>query len=161
LLIRPRLTDYHGIHAAQVDLDFAIPFLDEDIPLYLDPFMLWRSPSQQDHGLHTGLINAFNHLGVLAAQGKEAQAIETLIIASECDEVGLGTSLTRKGKRIGADKAREIIDLFKVIPRYQQSGFRHFEEIQFFIEGISKDRISDFGCNFLKSFLIDFTIEQC
>ncbi|MDR5655433.1 hypothetical protein, partial [Ruixingdingia sedimenti] len=55
LLIRPRLTDYHGIHAAQVDLDFAIPFLDEDIPLYLDPFMLWRSPSQQDHGLHTGL----------------------------------------------------------------------------------------------------------
>lgn len=26
---------------------------------------------------------------------------------------------------------------------------------------ISKDRISDFACNFLKSFLIDFTIEQC
>lgn len=161
MLIRPRLTDYHGIHAAQADLDFAIPFLDEDIPLYLDPFMLWRSPSQQDHGLHIGLINAFNHLGVLAAQGKQAQAIETLIIASECDEVGLGTSLTRKGKRIGADKAREIIDLFKVIPRYQQSGFRHLEEIQFFTEGISKDRISDIGCSFLKSFLIDFTIEQC
>ncbi len=161
MLIRPRLTDYHGIHAAQVDLDFAIPFLDEDIPLYLDPFMLWRSPSQQDQALHTGLINAFNHLGFLAAQGKEAQAIETLIIASECDEVGLGTSLKRKGKRIGADKAREIIDLFKATPRYQQSGFRHFEEIQFFVEGISKDRVSDLGCNFLKSFLIDFTIDQC
>ena len=161
MLIRPRLTDYYGIHAAQVDLDFAIPFLDEDIPLYLDPFMLWRSPSQQDHALHAGLIDAFNHLGVLSAQGNEAQAVETLIIASECDEVGLGTSLTRKGKRIGADKAREIISLFKAIPRYQQSGFRHFEEIQFFIEGISKDRISDIACNFLKSFLIDYTIEQC
>lgn len=113
LLIRPRLTDYHWIHAAQIDLDFAIPFLYEDIPLHLDPFMLWRSPSQHDHGLHTGLINAFNRLGVLAAQGKEAQAIETLIIASECDEACLGRSLTRKGKRIGADKAREIIDLIR------------------------------------------------
>lgn len=161
LLIRPRLTDYHGIYAAQVDLDFAIPFLDEDIPLYLDPFMLWRSPSQQDQALHTGLIKAFNHLGVLAGQGKEAQAVDTLIIASECDEVGLGTSLTRRGKRIGADKAREIISLFESIPHYKQSGFRHFEEIQFFIEGVSKDRISDIGCSFLKSFLIDFTIEQC
>jgi hypothetical protein len=161
LLIRPRLTDYHGICAAQVDLDFAIPLLDEDIPLYLDPFLLWRSPSQQDQALHTSLINAFNHLGFLAAQGKEAQAIETLIIASECDEVGLGTSLKRKGKRIGADKAREIIALFKAIPQYEHSGFRHFEEIQFFVEGISKDRISDLGCTFLKSFLIDFTIDQC
>lgn len=161
LLIRPRLTDYHGIHTAQVDLDFAIPFLDEDIPLYLDPFMLWRSPSQQDQALHTSLVNAFNHIGALAKKGNVAQSIETLVIASECDEVGLGTSRTRKGKRFGADKAREIIGLFQAIPSYQQNGFRHFEEVQFFVEGISKDRISDIACNFLKSFLIDYTIDQC
>jgi hypothetical protein len=41
VLIRPRLTDHHGIDAAQVDLDFAIPLLDEDIPLYVDPLLLW------------------------------------------------------------------------------------------------------------------------
>ena len=29
------------------------------------------------------------------------------------------------------------------------------------LTGISKDRISDIACNFLKSFLIDFTIDQC
>ncbi len=29
------------------------------------------------------------------------------------------------------------------------------------MEGIAKDRISDFACSFLKSFLIDFTIDQC
>ncbi len=111
--------------------------------------------------LHTGLVNAFNHLGYLASQGRLAEATETLVIASECEEVGLGTSLTRKGKRIGRDKAKEILDLFQIIPQYQQNGFRHFEEIQFFVEGISKDRISDISCNFLKSFLIDFTIDQC
>jgi hypothetical protein len=140
-LIRPRLTDYYSILAPQADLDFAIPFFDEDIPLYVDPFLLWRSPSQQDQALHTGLINAFNNLGQLAATGKENQAIEALIIASECDEVGLGSSATRHGKRIGEDKAREIVSLFKRIPQYSRSGFHHFEEIQFFVDGISKDRI--------------------
>ncbi len=160
-LIRPRLTDHFGILLPQADLDFAIPFLDEDIPLYVDPFMLWRSPSQQDQALHTSLINAFNHLGVLSARGQEDQAIAILVMASECDEVGLGTSATRQGKRIGEATAREIISIFKRIPLYARSGFRHIEEMQLFVDGISKDRISDISCNFLKSFLIDFTIQQC
>lgn len=161
MLIAPRLTDYHGIHAEQASLDFAIPFFDEDVPLYLDPFLLWNSPSQQDQSLHTSLINAFNHLGELMRSGDDEKAINILITASECDEVGLGSSATRTGKKIGRSKAEEILRLFGAIPEYNKRGFRHFEEIQFFVSGISKDRISDIACNFLKSFLIDFTVEQC
>jgi hypothetical protein len=160
-LIRPRLTDHHGILTSQANLDFAIPVFNEDIPLYVDPFLLWRSPSQQDQALHTSLLNAFNHLGALANGGREKEAIEILVQASECDEVGLGTSATRTGKRIGVAKATEILDLFRKIPQYSQFGFSHIEEIQLFVDGISKDRISDLACNFLKSFLIDFTIDQC
>lgn len=37
-IVRPRLNDYHGILLLQDKVDFAIPFLDEDIPLYVDPF---------------------------------------------------------------------------------------------------------------------------
>jgi hypothetical protein len=96
-LIRPRLTDYYGLTLSQAQLDFAIPFFDEDIPLYIDPFLLWRSPSQQDNALHTNLTKAFNYLGYLFENGNEQQAIEMLIAASECDEVGLGLSVTRKG----------------------------------------------------------------
>ncbi|MCP4326953.1 MAG: hypothetical protein GY791_00755 [Alphaproteobacteria bacterium] len=161
MLIRPRLTDYYGILLSQSELDFPIPFLDEDIPLYLDPFMLWRSPSQQDQALHTALINAFNHLGYLQRQGEEEKAIAILIAASECDEVGLGSSANRRGKRLGREKAVEILSLFKNIPHYTNRGFRHFEEIQFYVNGVSKDRISDISCSFIKSFLIDFTIDQC
>ncbi|WP_020175263.1 hypothetical protein [Methyloferula stellata] len=161
LLINPRLTDFHGIAVPQVDLDFAIPFFNEDVPLYVDPFLLWKSPSQLDQALHTSLINAFNHLGMLDGRGEREKAINILVRASECDEVGLGSSGKRKGKRISKNKAAEILDLFREIPNYQTKGFRHFEEIQFFIEGISKDRISDFTCNFIKSFLVDFTIDQC
>ena len=95
-IIRPRLTDFHAILLPQAETDFAIPFLDEDIPLYVDPFLLWRSPSQQDQALHTSLINSFNHLGALSNCGRESEAAELLISLSECDEVGLGLSRTRE-----------------------------------------------------------------
>jgi hypothetical protein len=159
--VRPRLTDWHNLLLPQAETDFAIPFLDEDIPLYLDPFLLWRSPSQQDQALHTVLINSFNHLGYVAKHGRKSDAIDLLVALSECDEVGLGMSRTREGRRIGKHTAQNIIALFYDIPEYSKGGFTHFEEIQFFVEHISKDRISDFACSFLKSFLIDYTIQQC
>jgi len=159
--IRPRLTDFHGIYLPQSEVDFAIPFLEEDIPLCVDPFLLWKSPSYQDKSLHGAILNSFNHLAYLAKRGDTDKAISQLVIVSECDEVGLGHSARKKGKRIGEAQAAEIISLFSRVPQYVQRGFTHFEEIQFFVDGISRDRISDFACNFMKSFLIDFTIDQC
>ena len=63
-LVRPRLTDVYEVSEVQSELDFAIPFLDEDIPLYVDPFLLWKSPSLQDQALHTTVTNSFNHLNI-------------------------------------------------------------------------------------------------
>ena len=94
-------------------------------------------------------------------KGREAEAVYNLIVASECNEVGFGVSANRRGKRIGSALATEILALFSCVPEYGRSGFTHFEEIQLYVDGISKDRVSDISCNFLKSFLIDFTIDQC
>ena len=161
MLIRPRLTDYHGVHIPQSELDFAIPFLNEDIPLYVDPFLMWKSPSLQDKGLHRTLLSAFNNLGGLAKEGKTDLAIEQLMIASECNEVGFGSSVKRSGKKIGFNLAKNIINLFEKIDYYRKYGFRHLEEIQLLVSGINKDRISDITCTFLKSFLIDYTHQEC
>jgi len=160
-LVRPRLTDHFGLAITQEDADFAIPFLDEDIPLSLDPFLLWKSPSQQDNTLHTGLVNSFNYLGHLVKKGKKAEATALLIALSECEEVGLGFSETRAGKRIGEKTAHDMLAMFEVIPQIGASGFTHFEEIQLMVDGVSKDRVGDIACNFLMSFMIDFTIDQC
>lgn len=160
-LIKPRLTDHHNIAIPQEEVDFAIPFLDEDIPFCLDPFLLWRSPSMQDTSLHANLINSFNYLGFLVNKGKEEDAAEMLIRASECDEVGLGFSGTRQGHRIGNKTASQILSLFSLIPQIKKNGFTHFEEMQLYVDQISKDRISDVACNYLKSWLIDYTIDQC
>jgi hypothetical protein len=81
-IIRPRLTEFHNIFTNQETLDFAIPLLDEDIPLYVDPFLLWKSPSQQDQSLHTALVNSFNYVGYLTKSGKTDAARRQLIIAS-------------------------------------------------------------------------------
>jgi hypothetical protein len=80
LLIRPRFTEFHNVYIPQYELDFAIPFLNEDIPLFVDPFLLWKSPSFQDNGLRQMLIAGFNHLGVLAKQGREDEAISQVIL---------------------------------------------------------------------------------
>ncbi len=160
-LVRPRLNDYHGLPFAQEEVDFAVPFLDEDIPLVVDPFLMWKSPSFQDNSLHTAVTNCFNHLGYLAQKGKENEAIQMLIRASECDEVGLGDSAKRKGKPIGKKVASDILLLFQDVPQISKSGFTHFEEIQLYVDQVARDRVSDFTCNFAKSFLLDYTIQKC
>ena len=158
--VRPRLSDYYNIPLLQSEVDFAIPFMDEDIPLYVDPFLLWKSPSQMDNMQHLGILQSFNQLGRLYLEGKQEDAIKNLVFLSECDEVGLGLSKSRKGRPISEDISREILELFKSIPQVNQYGFKHFEQIQLLVDQVSKDRISDIACSLMKSFLIDYTIEQ-
>lgn len=159
-IIRPRLNDFFSLPFRQEDVDFIIPFIDEDVPFYIDPFLLWKSPSQQDNSLHLNLINNFNFLGNQFLKGN-TDCIDILINCSECNEIGLGTSKFKSGKRIGQKTSNEILSLYKDIPQITKSGFLHFEEIQLFIDNVAEDRISDITANFIKSFLIDYTIDQC
>lgn len=159
--VRPRLNDYYEIYLSQAEVDFAIPFLDEDIPLYVDPFRLWQSPSYQDNGLHVLMKNAFNNIGKLYTGGQKEQAISILCRISECNEVGLGSSKTRNGKRIGTGLAKDVLNLFDNIPAINKDGMEHIETIQLLVDGISKDRTSDITTNLIGSFLIDYTIQEC
>ncbi len=122
---------------------------------------MWRSPSQQDQSFHESLLNAFNYLGSLAETANHKKAVDILIRISECDEVGPGNSATRIGKRFSKSHAEEVLRLFSRLPHYKRGECQHMEEIQLYVDGISKDRISDLACNFIKSFLINFTIDQC
>lgn len=159
-LIRPRLLDYFGKTAAQEFTAFAIPFLNEDIPLYIDPFLLWRSPSQHENALHNLLIDAFDRVGHAAIKGKKNEAVHFLVRASECNEVGLGVSSTRVGKRIGVGTAELILDTMEKLPGFRERGLRHVEILQLLVDGISRDRISDFTASVLRDHLIDFTISE-
>lgn len=161
MIVRPRLSDYYNIPLLQSEVDFAIPFMDEDIPLYVDPFLMWKSPSQMDNMLHAGIMQSFNQLGSMYVGNKQVEAIECIIYLSECAEVGLGTSKTRKGRPISKEQAKAILDLYKDVPQINQYGLKHLEQVQLLVDNISKDRICDMSCSLIKSFLIDYTIDQC
>lgn len=123
-IVRPRLIDYYNIPITQEEVDFAIPFLDEDIPLYLDPFLLWKSPSLQDNALHFTLINTFNRFGKLYLENKDKQEmiIGLLTELSECSEVGLGVGKTKRGLKISKNAAKEILEIF-ILCKINQKGF--------------------------------------
>jgi hypothetical protein len=157
MLIRARLTDFYDLALTQEAADFAIPFLDEDVPLYVDPFLLWKSPSLQEQALHTAVIASLNAVGQLGATNLDA-ATDMLIRLSECAETGLGVGKSRKGRRIGTNAAHEILRLFRGVPDIERQGIGHIEVLQLYVDQISKDRISDFTCGFLKSFLVDYTM---
>ena len=125
-IIRPRLTDFHNVPITQEEADFAIPFIDEDIPLYVDPFLLWKSPSMQDNSLHLFITNSFNHIGHLFSSGKEKEAIQLLIRASECDEVGFGNSKSKTGRRIGEQFASTILSPYKINSTSSEKWFCTF-----------------------------------
>lgn len=161
MIIRPRLSDYYNIPLLQSEVDFAIPFMDEDIPLYVDPFLMWKSPSQMDNVLHAGIMQNFNQLGSMYLGGQMNRAIDILVSLSECAEVGLGTSKNRLGRPITSEQAKSILGLYKEVPQIGHYGLKHLEQIQLLIDNISKDRICDITCSLIKSFLIDYTIDQC
>ncbi len=160
VLVRPRLTDYHDIGVAQTECDFAIPLLDEDLPLFVDPFLLWKSPSLQDTALHSVLATGFNELLRSFAAGNGKSASSTLARLSECREAGLGTSASREGRRFGPEFAKDALETLVSIPQIRANGVKHIEVLQLLVAGIGKDRISDITCSILKSFLIDYSIEQ-
>jgi len=159
-LVRPRLNDYYDLPFTQEQAEFGVPFLDEDIPLYADPFLLWKSPSMQDNSLHTALVASFNYLGELGNNGDRERAIDSLIRISECSEVGLGSAANKQGRRIGRDTAIDILEVLRQL-RSAQRNLGHVEVVQLYVDQISKDRVSDITCSLLKSFLIDFTQDQC
>jgi hypothetical protein len=159
-LIRPRLSDYYDLGIAQAECDFAIPFLDEDLPLHVDPFLLWRSPSLQDQALHTAMVAATDSLIRRFRTGQQAEMAALLAVLSECAEAGLGMSANRSGRRISIAQAHDVLSTLAAIPQIRDHGIGHIEVIQLVVDGIGKDRISDLTCSLLKSFLIDFTVEQ-
>ncbi len=160
-LIRPRLNDYYDLPFTQDQVDFAIPLLDDDIPLFVDPFLLFKSPSQQDRSLHRDAVAALDRIARSAVSGNRDKAVEILVAISECAEAGLGSAKLKKGRRIGKDTAAEIVDLYRSIPQIGNRGIEHIETVQLLVANISRDRVSDLSCSLLKSFLIDFTQDNC
>jgi hypothetical protein len=146
---------------SQYDVDFVIPFVGVDVPVGIDPFLLFKSRVPEYRDLHRILINTFN-AGINAIRQDNIAEASRLFDFPEVAAIGMGyTQKSKRGSGVGSYLSRLIIETLVGSPGLQERGIRHVEEMQLVSAGIGADRVSDIAANILKRFLIDYTQRQC
>ena len=154
------LTQAFALNFTQNEVDFVIPQFDRDLPLCIDPFLLYKSRDEILRGLHTQLLSIFNGSIRLFREGKRAE-MDKLIDFPEANEIGFGYSEKGvHGSGLGEYLNRLLADTLAASESLQSRGLRHIEELQLVSIGVAADRISDVAANVLKMFLIQYTQKQ-
>ena len=147
-------------HLKQLEVDFVVPRLVGDIPLCIDPFLLYKSRDPELRLLHDKLIKHFQE-GMNTLETGDQAGAEHILTFPEVSEVGLGYgSKDTAGSGLGTILRRLLIDTLKASPAIMRRGIRHVEEMQLISPGIGPDRIGDIASNILKEYLIRYTQRQ-
>jgi len=147
---------------SQFEVDFVIPRVGIDLPVGIDPFLLFKSRDPELDSLHQTLLGSFN-AGLSAVREGNIEQAKYLLDYPEVSEIGFGTA-TKKGKRgsgVGTFLTSLIVETLKDSPLLLERGVKHIEEMQLVSVGIGPDRISDISANIIKSYLIEYTQKQC
>ena len=137
--------------------------LVSDLPLFVDPFLLFNSDTHEYKQLHEKIIK---YLGFLRDKAVSGQLDAGLILAwyrfKEVQQTWLGFSIDgNKGRGLGKDFAnalnKNFEKLFKDYGSEKITLGTHLEKLCLVREGVGKDNISDFTTNLIKEFLLDYT----
>jgi hypothetical protein len=146
---------------SQYDVDFVIPRIGVDVPVGIDPFLLYKSRDPQYRELHRRLLDTFN-AGIVAVKRANLDEAARILDFPEVSAIGLGyTQKSKRGSGVGTYLSSLIIETVSGSPSLQERGIRHVEEMQLVSAGIGPDRVSDITANILKDFLIEYTQRQC
>jgi len=119
-IVNPRLSDVFGLVIRQDEVDFVVPHLREDLPLYLDPFLLWKSDDPEYRRLHAGLLGFVDEVRQHAVDGRATRAGMLLSEVSEPVELGLGYAAgTKRGSALGPGTIDGIVRTFQQVPQLQ------------------------------------------
>jgi len=157
----PRLIDVFGADFSQDDVGFAIPRLHSDMPLYVDPFLLWISDNPAYRALHEEVISFFRLVSAYVRIGHVEAAAQLLAGCKESIAMGLGyASRSRQGSNIGPKIIGSILHTHEAIPQLREGRIRHMEEMQLVVPNFAEDRASDTASSILKRFFLEYTTEQ-
>jgi hypothetical protein len=155
----PRTPLIRGV--SQYDVDFVIPRIGVDVPVGIDPFLLYKSRDPEYRRMHTQLLDAFN-LGIAAIRAGRQNEASRIFDFPEVSAIGMGYTVGgKRGSGVGTYLTGLIIETFTGSPSLQERGIKHIEEMQLVSAGIGPDRVSDIAANILKRFLIEYTRRQC
>ncbi|MGM9516790.1 hypothetical protein ACS5PK_21260 [Roseateles sp. DB2] len=137
--------------------------LINDLPLFVDPFLLFNSDKEQYQQLHAEMIKYMLFLKEHAGTDLPTGLIKSWFYFPEVKENWFGFSETGNGGRgLGADFAkalkRNMTSVFREFGNEKSTG-THLGKLTLIKNGVGKDQISDFTCNLIRGFLAEYTQE--
>jgi hypothetical protein len=137
--------------------------LINDLPLFIDPFLLFNSEKPDYQALHREIIRYLSFLRDMARQtGISRGLIKEWFQFSEVKQTWLGYSLVgNEGRGLGKDFAESLYEnLNSVLSNFGNEEITqssHLEKLCLIKEGVGKDNISDFTTNLIKKYLLEYT----
>lgn len=137
--------------------------LVNDLPLFVDPFLLYDSQNPVYRELHDGIIKYLCFLRDRAVAGELTRgSISQWLLFKEIKQNWLGFSKTGNvGTGLGPDfaraLARNLTTAFKDFGNETISHGSHLEKLGLLSGGVGRDHLSDFTTNLIKSYLMEYT----
>lgn len=133
-----------------------------DLPLFVDPFLLFNSKKQHYQDLHERVIEYLRYLKRLSQVPQSMATIKDLYQFSEVKQNWLGYSeFGNEGRGPGPVFARALHDSLRSVLRTfgDESGTKgtHLEKLSLLQPRTGRDSISDFTTNLIKESLLDYT----
>jgi hypothetical protein len=137
--------------------------LISDLPLFIDPFLLFGSAKPEYQTLHEDIINYLVFLRDKAASGAlDPALIRSWYTFKEVNQLWFGYTLAgNKGTGLGPDFAQALHgslgDIFSNFGSERVTKASHLEKVCLIRSGVGKDHISDFTARLILRFLCLFT----
>lgn len=130
-----------------------------DVPLFVDPMLIFNSDNEKYRELHNSIIRYFHFLYSKAKQGLSPKELDAWFNFSEVPNNWLGYSLCgNRGLALGKKYAKFLYDnIAFAINTNNISESVHIEKVMLLYEGSGKDKISDLTVNLIKGFLCEYT----
>ncbi len=156
-------SDYFGVDRNVLDAYGAFDVnLVTDLPLFVDPFLLFNSKKQQYQELHESIVDYLKYLKVLSQQPQTRAAIKYLYVFGEVKQNWLGyCEFGNEGRGLGPKFATSLHGaLGSVLRNFGDEEITrgtHLEKLSLIQPGVGRDNISDFTTNLIKEFLLRYT----
>jgi len=137
--------------------------LINDLPVFIDPFLLFENEKAEYKKVHDDILSYLTFLKEKSIRGGITSAEkESWYKFPEVRQNWLGYSIDGNGGSGLGDKFADAMSknmhiVFEDLNNEKVTATSHIEKAALFQIGVGKDNISDFTCNLIKSFLLDYT----
>ncbi len=139
--------------------------LINDLPLFIDPFLLFNSANSDYQQLHDEILRYITFLrDQVAAKRVNDDLIEAWFLFPEIKENWLGFSLVGNrgsglGRKFAVALSANLHSIFADFGKERISKGSHIEKVCLVSDGVGRDNISDFTLNLILDFICRYTQE--